>query len=116
MSAHTETQIIRQNGRPAFAVIPFEEYELLRPALERERALRSGVPHAVARRIISENIHPVRAWREHLGIDQSAVAGRAGMKPSMLSRIEAGAGGQTRVSTLKRIAGAMGLTLAQIDI
>jgi len=116
MNAHTETQIIHQNGRPAFAVIPFEEYELLRPALERERTLRSGIPHAVAQRIIMEDIHPVRAWREHLGLEQSAVAARAGMKPSMLSRIEAGAGGKTRASTLKRIAEAMGLTLAQLDI
>ena len=29
MSAHIEPQIIMQNGKPAFAVIPWEEYQKL---------------------------------------------------------------------------------------
>lgn len=116
MSTHTDTQIIHQNGRPAFAVIPFDEYELIRPQLERERTLRHGVPHAVAKRIMLEDIHPIRAWREHLGLEQAEVAERAGMQRSMLSRIEAGNGGNTRKTTLERIATAMGITAAQLDL
>jgi len=116
MSEHTEVQIIEHNGHPAFAVIPWHDFEAIEPALERHRALRSGIPHAVVERMALNDVHPVRAWREHLGLDQSDVAVRAGMKQPALARIEAGQGGKTRKDTLTRLARAMGLSIEQIDL
>jgi ribosome-binding protein aMBF1 (putative translation factor) len=116
MNELTEVQIIEQHGQPAFAVIPWDEFEAIEPTLKRHRALRDGIPHAVVERIALEDVHPVRAWREHLGMEQSAVAARAGMKQPALARIESGAGGKTREDTLTRLAKAMGLTIAQIDL
>lgn len=116
MSAPTETQVITENGRPAFAVIPWDEYEAIRPALERERKLRHGIPHAVVKRMALEDIHPVRAWREHLGLQQTEVAERAGMSQSVLARIEGGQGGKTRKATLERLAHAMGLVVEQLAL
>ena len=64
MSAHTETQIITANGKPAFAVIPIDEFEAIKPALEKHRALRNGVTNAVAKRIMLDDVTPARAWRD----------------------------------------------------
>ncbi len=116
MNAHTETQIIEHNGRPAFAVIPWREFTAIEPELKRYRALRDGVPNAVAKRIMLEDIHPIRAWREHLGLEQSAVARAAGMAQSSLARLEANQGGKNRATTLARLADAMGLTLEQLTL
>ncbi|MDX8409191.1 MAG: helix-turn-helix transcriptional regulator [Mariprofundales bacterium] len=116
MSAHTDIQIIEQGGHPAFAVIPWHDFEAIAPALKRHRALRDGIPHAVVEKIAVDGIHPVRAWREHLGLEQSTVAQRAGMKQSVLARIESGTGGKTRKTTLERLATAMNLTMEQIDL
>ncbi len=85
MNELTEVQIIEQHGQPAFAVIPWDEFEAIEPTLKRHRALRDGIPHAVVERIALEDVHPVRAWREHLGMEQSAVAARAGMKQPALA-------------------------------
>jgi len=116
MNVHTDLQIIEENGHPAFAVIPWSEFEVLRPEYERQQRLRHGIPHAVVKRMALEEIHPVRAWREHLGLDQTEVATRAGMEQSALARIESGKGGKTRKTTLERIAAAMSLTPEQIDL
>jgi len=116
MNALTETQIIEHNGHPAFAVIPWAEFEAIAPALKRHRALRNGIPHAVVERMAVEGVHPVRAWREHLSMEQSTVAERAGMKQPALARIEAGQGGKTRRDTLARLAAAMGLSTEQLDL
>jgi len=116
MNTHTETQIIRENGVPAFAVIPWAEFEAIKPALERHRSLRDGIPHAVAMRIAMDGVHPVRAWREHLGVTQTEVAAKALMQQSALARIEAAKGSKPGKKTLKRLATVMDLNLAQIDL
>jgi len=116
MSAHIEAQIIEQNGKPAFAVIPWDDFEAIQPALEKHRKLREGTPHAIVERIALEDVHPVKAWREHLGLEQTDVAAKAGMKQSALARIESGKGGKTRGDTFARLASAMSLTVEQIDL
>jgi len=97
-------------------VIPWRDFEAIEPALKRQHTLRSGIPHAVVERMALDDVHPVRAWREHLGLDQSDVAARAGMKQPALARIESGQGGKTRKDTLARLANAMGLSIEQIDL
>ncbi|NBC13396.1 MAG: helix-turn-helix domain-containing protein [Gammaproteobacteria bacterium] len=55
----------------------------------------------------------LRAWREHLGLTQQQVAEAAGMQQSALARLESGAN-QPRQATLKGLADAMGLSVAQL--
>jgi len=53
-----------------------------------------------------------KAWREHLGLTQEAVAVEVVMEQPNLARLEAG-GMKPRRSTLTALANVMGLTLAQ---
>ncbi len=114
MNAHTNIQIIEQNGSPAFAVIPWHEFKAIEPALKRHRALRDGIPHAVVKRIAVDEVHPIRAWREYLELEQSAIAEKAGMKQPSLARIEKG-NSKPQQATLQRLADAMGLNLEQLE-
>lgn len=115
MNTPIETKIITENGKPAFAVIPWDEFELVRATIEKNRKLRNGVPHSIIEKVAIDGIHPARAWREHLGLDQSIVAVKAGMKQPALARIESGEG-KTRKTTLNRLALAMNLQPDQLDL
>jgi len=77
------------------------------PMLEARRAARN-IPHDVVTRHVVEGVSLVRAWREHLGLTQSELAVRAGMKQSAIARIER-ATNRPRRSTLARLAAAMGI-------
>ncbi len=96
----SKVQIIEKDGRPAFAVVPIELWERIREAVEDaedvadlERFDREDdgfrVPHAVVV-AMHEGQHPVRAWREHRGLTQEALAAAAGISTPFLSQIEGG--------------------------
>jgi ribosome-binding protein aMBF1 (putative translation factor) len=113
MNRPTEYQTIFHDGRPAFVLIPVDEFERLRPLLERH-AVRDGIPQAVVEANVLHDVPLVRAWREHLGLTQETVAERAGMQQSALARLERGES-RPRPATLKRLAEALGLTVAQLQ-
>ena len=58
MGALTDVQIIKKDGKPAFAVIPYEEYLNLLPTHE-----DTAVPHEVVGLIIKKGMNLVKAWR-----------------------------------------------------
>lgn len=113
MNERTEYQTIFHDGRPAFVLVPVDEFERIRPLLER-RAIRDTIPQEVVEAHALREVPLLRAWREHLGLTQEAVASRAGMKQPALARLERGES-QPRRATLKRLAEAMGLTVAQLQ-
>jgi ribosome-binding protein aMBF1 (putative translation factor) len=113
MNRPTEYQTISHDGRPAFVLIPVAEFERLRPLLERD-AVRDGIPQAVVEANVLRDVPLVRAWREHLGLTQETVAERAGMKQPALARLERGES-RPRTATLKRLAEALGVTVAQLQ-
>jgi ribosome-binding protein aMBF1 (putative translation factor) len=113
MSAPTDYQTIFHDGQPAFVLVPAEEFERIRPLLER-RAVRDAIPQEVVEAHILREVPLVRAWREHLGLTQQQVAERAGMKQSALARLERGES-VPRKATLRRLAEAMGLTVGQLE-
>lgn len=109
----TEPQIIEQNGEPAFAVIPIAEWRCIAERLEdlddaaeiaaiRSDPTRRRVPGEVIRAIL-DGMSPARAWREHRGLTQKALAERAGLAAGYLSQIEAGRR-QGTVGILSRLA------------
>ena len=107
MSAPTDIQVIRQDGKPAFVVIPYEEYLRL---YARKHGL---VPQAVVDLAFDNDWTLLKAWRKHLGLSQREVAQRAGMSQAAYSQIESGKH-KTQERTLRKIADALGLTVEQL--
>ncbi len=111
MSAHTEPQIINQGGKPAFAVIPWNEYQRLLGKEEADVWFPNDVVKAT-----SKGDSLIKAWREHFGLTQEVLAARAGMKQTALARLEKTAADKPpRRSTLERLAMAMNITVEQLE-
>jgi transcriptional regulator with XRE-family HTH domain len=92
-------QIINRNGKPAFAVIPIEEWNRLQEIIEDRadiaavRAYRASpaesFPDAILDALLS-GAHPVKVFREHRGMTQAALAKAAGTSAVYVSQIERG--------------------------
>lgn len=108
MKTPANIQLINSpDGKPSFVVIPYDEY--IR-AYEREHSL---VPNEVVSRMV-DGATAIRAWREHLKLTQSEVAGRMGITQPSYARQEASHG--LRPATIKKIASALGITITQLDL
>ena len=95
-------QIIEKDGRPEWAIIPYEDYRAL---LERAEAgadaaaydravaaVTAGeelVPATVVDRLLGGE-NPIRVWREHRGLTQEALAEQVGIAKAYLSQLEGG--------------------------
>lgn len=115
-------QIIEKEGKPEWAVIPYELYLQLQEELEMledirdydeaKRAIVAGeelVPGDVVFAIL-DGENPVKVWREYRGMTQQQLAEAAEISPSYLSQIESGKRtGSAEV--LKAIAGSLHLTV-----
>jgi len=95
-------QLIEKDGKPEWAVIPYETYRLLVEQAEMladvvaydeaKESLREGealIPAEVVY-ALAEGAHPVRVWREHRGLTQRQLAEAAGISAAYLSQIESG--------------------------
>lgn len=109
MGTLTDVQIIKKDGKPAFAVIPYEEYLSLLP-----KDKDATVPHEVVGLIIKKGMNLVKAWRTHLGLTQREVAKRAGMSQAALSQMEKSTN-EFRTKTLEKLARAMNLDVVQLQ-
>lgn len=96
-------QIITDNeGRPAFAVIPYADYLTL--CNETSKDL---VPQAVVMHVLVDDMPPVRAWREHLNLTQKEVADRLGISQPAFAQQENAS--RVRKATREKIAAALGI-------
>lgn len=104
-------QIIEQGGKPAFAVIPWDDYQsLIEGVVPDDSDL--WFPHEeVKANVRGDSL--VKAWREYLGMTQAELAAKAEIKQPALTRIEK-IDANPRKSTLIRLAEAMGLTVEQL--
>jgi len=102
-------QIIHQNGRPAFAVIPYEDFLRLTGADTDE----ATIPHEVVGLVIQHGWPLIKAWRKHLGLSQKELAARAGISQPALSQMERRSA-NLRDATLEKLAAAMGLAVEQL--
>lgn len=107
-------QIIEMDGRPAFAVVPMDEWTALLARLEDLQDIADAKAAAgeetlplefVERRLAG--VHPLKLWREHRGLTLQALADRAGCTRQMLSMIERGKTVPS-VDLLARLATALG--------
>jgi DNA-binding XRE family transcriptional regulator len=120
---NAKAQIIEENGKPQYAVVPYREYvRLLAAAAEAddvrdieafERRLAAGeeelVPAPIAHRL-AEGENPMRVWREHRGLTQAQLATEAGLTQSYIAMLE---GGERKggVAKLRAIAAALRVDL-----
>jgi ribosome-binding protein aMBF1 (putative translation factor) len=109
MNAHIEPQIISQNGKPAFAVIPWEEYQKL---LVNRQEPDIWFPNDVVK-ASTRGASLIAAWREHFAMTQAELAAKSGMKQASIARLEKGHAGARR-STLAKVATAMGIMVEQL--
>ena len=118
--------ILDEGGRPAFAVIPWREYErlsngeteaLMSDESLYDRAKAEGgesFPAEVADRLLAGE-NPIRAYRSYRGMKQSDLAAEAGIHPVYLSQIETGKRtGSAR--TLAALAGALGVAVDDLRV
>ena len=118
-------QVIKKDGKPEWAVIPYQEYErLLRDAEmlqdiraydEAKKAVEEGeeiVPSEVVYALL-DGENPIRVWREYRGLTQRELAEVAEISVPYLSQLESGKrNGTTEV--LSAIAKALDLDLDDV--
>lgn len=96
-------QIIKKNGKPEYAVIPYDEYERLMEDAEMladvrdfdlaRKTLLTGdeelIPAVVVDRLLDGD-NPIRVWREYRGISAAELAKACGVTAAAISQIESG--------------------------
>ncbi len=118
-----QVQIIERDGKPEYAVVPFELYEQLLSLAEDAKDIAAAdaamaeidrgedeiIPGDIAHRLLAGE-NPVRVWREHRNLTQEDLATAAGVGKSYVSQIEGGKKPGS-VTVLKRMARALRVDL-----
>ena len=119
----SKVQILEANRKPAFAVLPYDEYAALREmaddaadaaalvrfAKRHARGDEATVPVEVIDRIMS-GVSPLKVWREHRGQTATQLAAAVAITPAHVSKLESGKG-EPSVALLRRLSKAL-----QVDI
>jgi len=109
MNEPIEYQIIKDDGKPLFVLVPYEKYiELIS-----EKETEPTIPHDVVERHILENKSLIRAWREYKGLSQQEIAGKMNITQAAYSQMEK-PGARLRKSTLEKIAAVLGVLPEQL--
>jgi len=112
MSTHTDPQIIKQNGKPLFVVIPWNEYqELIHKQIAPDESDVWFPNEVVKSNVRGDNL--IKAWRDYFKITQVELATKAGMKQSALARLESNSA-SPRKATLIKLAKAMEISVEQL--
>jgi DNA-binding XRE family transcriptional regulator len=119
----SRVQVIEQDGKPAFYVVPADLWERMREAaedaediadLERFEREDDGVryPAAVAM-AMADGASPLRAWREHKAMTLQVLADAAGLSRAYVSQIEGGKRTGS-AATLAKLAQALGVSVVAL--
>jgi DNA-binding XRE family transcriptional regulator len=108
MNTPTKHQVIEENGRPLFVLVPYQEYLRLT-----DEDGDISIPLAVSMAANLEDKSLVRAWREHKGLSQAEVAGRMGISRPAYARMEEKRE-NLRGTTISRLAAALGVSREQL--
>ncbi len=119
--------IIRKNGCPEWAVIPYEDYAKMLMALEDKidaakvknvlARISSGdeelIPADLVERLLTEN--PYRVWREYRGLSQQEIAAAAGVSPAYISQLESGERSNPPRDVVAAIAQKLGIDVDDLE-
>ncbi len=120
---NAQVQIIERDGKPEYAVVPFDLYERLLSLAEDAQDIAAAdaamaelargedeiIPGDIAHRLLAGE-NPVRVWREYREMTQDELAVTVGVGKSYISQIEAGKKPGS-VAVLKRMAQALRVDL-----
>jgi DNA-binding XRE family transcriptional regulator len=112
-------QIIEAGGKPAFAVLPYAEWQRIEELLEDaqdnaalesfRRNAEETFPVSVADSLIAGD-NPIRVYRKHRKMSLSDVAEKCGIAKPYLSQIETGKR-KASADVLKKLAVALGVSV-----
>jgi DNA-binding XRE family transcriptional regulator len=121
-----EIQIIERNGKPEWAVLPYEEYlklieqaellEDIRDFDEINAAIECGEEELIPAEVVNailDGKNPIKVWREYRGQTQQQLADRVGISKPYLSQLETGKRTGT-TDVLASIAKALDVSLEQV--
>lgn len=116
-------KILETNGKPAFAVMPYDEYQALRELAEDAddvaALLRFAKRHSAGKEeTFPSNVvdgllageSPLRVWREHRGLTAAQLAAAVRITPAHVSKLESG-NGDPSLAVLRRLAKVLGVDL-----
>ena len=119
-------QVIKQGGKPEWAVVPYKKYlELLEKAEmlqdvqdydSAKMALEEGKEELLPESFVNELLegtNPVKLWREYRGLTQKKLADVVGISVPYLSQLETGKR-KGSLDVYSAIAAALGVTLDDI--
>ncbi|ADE13790.1 helix-turn-helix domain protein [Nitrosococcus halophilus Nc 4] len=105
-------QVIKRNGKPEWAVLPYEEYQALLEKAEMlddiaayDKAIAAdeeNIPQEVVESLVAGE-NPLKVWRTYRGLTQAQLAEQVGLSQSHLVTMEKGERKGT-IKVLKRIA------------
>ena len=107
--------ILETNGKPAFVVLPYDEYIKLIGAKVPRNPADDSVPHEVVRMQVKNDWSLIRAWREYLDITQAEMASRLDIRQPSYAAMEA-VDAKPKKITRERIAAALGVSPEQISV
>lgn len=116
-------KILEANGKPAFAVLPIDEYRnllelaadaqdaatLTRAAKRYARGEEETIPAAVVDRLLAGEA-PIRVWREYRGLNAAMLAEMIGVTPAHISKLETGKG-EPSIALLRKLAASLDIDL-----
>lgn len=112
MNVLIEPQVIKQDNKPTFAVIPWDVYqELVKNYVPDESDI--WFPQEVVEANVVRGCSLIKSWREYLGLTQAEVAGRAGISQPAYAKLEK-PDANPRTSTLRRLAKALEISLEHL--
>ena len=119
-------QIIERNGKPEWAVLPYEEYlklveqaellEDIRDFDEMNAAINRGEEELIPAEVVNailDGKSPIKVWREYRGLTQQQLADGIGISKPYLSQLETGKRTGT-AEVLSAIAEALNVSLEQV--
>lgn len=121
---NSQVQIIKKDGKPEYAVVPFKDYQRLLELAEDAEDIAAAdaaraelgrgedelIPSEIARRLIDGREHPLKVWREYRGLTQEALAEQVESTKSHISQIEAGKKSGS-VALIKRLAASLNVNM-----
>ena len=119
----SKVQVIEQDGKPAFYVVPADIWLRVRDRVEDAEDVAAydeavanddgvRVPMAVVK-ATGDGAHVVRAWREYRQMTQEQLAKASGISKPFLSQIE-GSVRAPSLAFLRRIAAALGVSVGAL--
>ena len=115
-----QVEVIEKDGQPTHAVVPIDLYrrllalaedaEDIRAANEALDELAAGqdelVPAEVAHKLLQDEEHRLRIWREHRGLTQTELGAISGVQQGYIAQIESGKKTGS-IETLKKLSAAL---------